>query len=87
VKLGEIIRRWRLSKDLSVAEVAKEIGVSSSTLVHIEMGSMPPASKTLIAVLSWLTSEDKTNGTGKAEREPASVGQESGGEAPAPDGE
>jgi transcriptional regulator with XRE-family HTH domain len=79
MRLGSIIRRWRLAADLPVRDVAAQIGIAPSTLVHMEMGKIPPHSETLIKVVSWLLSEETTNGTGKDQRAVDSVGQESGG--------
>jgi transcriptional regulator with XRE-family HTH domain len=76
-RLGSIIRRWRLSNDLSPAVVAKQIGIAPSTLVHMEQGKMPPHSQTLIAVMNWLlASEEKPNGDQSANEAVSGQGAE-----------
>jgi len=54
MRLGKIIRRWRLSNEFPVKDVAAQIGIAPSTLVHMEQGKLPPHSETLIAVWNWL---------------------------------
>jgi hypothetical protein len=58
-----------------VREVAEQIGIAPSTLVHMEQGKLPPHSKTLIAVWNWLVSEE-ANGTGKNQQSMVGVGPE-----------
>ena len=82
MRLGKIIRRWRLSNEFSVRQISQEIGIAPSTLIHMEMGKVPPHSATLIAVMQWLLGENN-NGTGEDQGRPASAGQESGSEADA----
>ena len=58
------MRRWRLSNDFAVRDIADSIGIAASTLVHIEQGKTPPHSDTLIKLMTWLLSEetDASNG-------------------------
>ena len=56
MRLGEVIRKWRLMSEKGVRETAKEIGVNASTLVRIEAGEGMDA-KTLATVLRWLMEE------------------------------
>ena len=58
MKVGAIIRKWRLANDDSVRKVAAEIGIAPSTLVHIEQGRMPPHSETLITLWNWLITQE-----------------------------
>ena len=53
MKLGDILRRWRRSADLSTREAAAEIGLSVATLNRIERG-MAFDGKTLAVILRWL---------------------------------
>ncbi len=53
MKLGEVIRKWRVFTERSVRDVAAEIGISAATLSRIERGQeMDGAS--LALVLNWL---------------------------------
>jgi len=54
MNLGIVLRKWRLMSELGMREAAKQIGISSPTLCRIEMGHSPD-SKTLMAILNWLT--------------------------------
>ena len=53
MRLGQILRKWRISQELTLREVAKEIGISHSTLARIEHGEACD-SDTIAAVLVWL---------------------------------
>ena len=53
MKLGEVMRKWRTMEDRGVREVAKEIGMSSSTLCRFE-GGKPIDSSTFAKILYWL---------------------------------
>lgn len=53
MKLGAVIRRWRLMEEKDLREVGKEIGISAATLLRIEQGH-DPAGETLAKVLGWL---------------------------------
>jgi transcriptional regulator with XRE-family HTH domain len=59
MRVGAILRKWRLAHDFKVREVAAMIGIAPSTLIHIEQGKMPPHSYTLITLIGWLISEGK----------------------------
>jgi len=56
MQLGEVLRAWRLHKELGVRDAAKLIGLTSATYSRIERGeSMDGVS--LAAVLGWLMSK------------------------------
>lgn len=55
MKLGNVIRKWRTSSDLTTAQVASEIGISISTLNRVEHCE-PMDGKTLATILRWLIS-------------------------------
>lgn len=59
MRLGIVLRKWRLMFDLEVKDVAKEIGISASTLSRLEGGSMPDG-ETLAKVLCFLMAPDAT---------------------------
>jgi transcriptional regulator with XRE-family HTH domain len=56
MKLGDILRKWRLMSDLTVRDAAKEIGISSPTLSRIEQGISMDGT-TLAKILRWMLSK------------------------------
>lgn len=64
MKLGTVIRRYRVTNELTLREVGKEIGIGAATLMRLEQGREPDG-MTLIKVLAWLFSE---NGSKKEKR-------------------
>lgn len=60
MKLGTVIRKYRVNSELSLREVGKEIGIGAATLMRLEQGRDPDG-QTLAKVLAWLfTAEDGT---------------------------
>lgn len=56
-RLGYLIRYWRLSEDVSLRAVAKQIGIAPSVLHGIE-GTQPPVSiKVWFRLMNWLLEE------------------------------
>lgn len=53
MRLGKIIRSWRVNQDLGIREVAAQIGISAATLSRIERGEKMDG-RTLAAILHWL---------------------------------
>ena len=53
MRLGKVLRNWRLIADFGVREAAKELGVSPATLSRVERGYAPDAF-TLAKILNWL---------------------------------
>lgn len=58
MKLGGVIRAYRMHREISLRALAKEIGISAATLMRVEHGYALDA-KTFLAVLGWLTQEVK----------------------------
>lgn len=59
MKLGTVIRKYRVNSELSLREVGKEIGISAATLMRLEQGRDPDG-QTVAKVLAWLfTNEDE----------------------------
>ena len=56
MKLGKVLRKWRLMSELTVREAAKEIGLDAATYVRMELGRMPSA-ETLAKVIIYLIGE------------------------------
>jgi transcriptional regulator with XRE-family HTH domain len=53
-ELGRAIKRHRGELDLSLRDVADEIGVSASTLSRIENGTGKPDSDNIVRITRWL---------------------------------
>jgi transcriptional regulator with XRE-family HTH domain len=51
-KLGAVLKCYRLLKERNLRELAKEIGVSASTLCRLETGRAIDA-ETLVKILNW----------------------------------
>jgi transcriptional regulator with XRE-family HTH domain len=64
MKLGDVLRKWRLMSELDLRTVAAEIGTDASTLIRIEQGRSPSA-ETLRNILIWLLYKESSNGTSK----------------------
>lgn len=65
MKLGQVIRRYRITSELSLRDVGKEIGIGAATLMRLEQGRDPDG-QTLTKVLVWLfRSTNGTKGGGK----------------------
>jgi len=56
VKLGEVLKKWRGWSELTVRDVAKDMGIAASTLCRIENGEMMDG-RTLAAIMQWLFRE------------------------------
>lgn len=61
MKLGEVLRKWRLMSELDVRQAAGMIGLDHATLWRVEQGK-PPSAETLRSILVWMM------GSGKAVR-------------------
>ena len=57
MRLGDVLRKWRLMNELDLRSVGKQIGVSAATLLRIEQGHSPDAN-TFMLVLNWLMSKN-----------------------------
>jgi transcriptional regulator with XRE-family HTH domain len=53
MKLGKVIRKYRVTSELTLRDVGKEIGIGAATLMRIEQGRDPDGS-TLAKILAWL---------------------------------
>jgi transcriptional regulator with XRE-family HTH domain len=56
MRLGDVLRKWRLMSEIDQRTIAAAIGVSFSTLCRIERGKAPDA-YSLVKIINWLTSE------------------------------
>lgn len=58
MRLGEILRKWRLMMEIEQKVVARDIGISESTLCRIEKGQGCDANN-LGKVLRWLLKDEE----------------------------
>jgi len=58
MKIGPLLLRWRAAERIGVRELAKQIGLSYSTLSRVENGE-EPSGKTLAAILRWMLEKPK----------------------------
>jgi len=58
MRLGQILKRWRVMSELNLRTAAKMMGTSTATLSRIERGENPDG-KTLAAILRWILSDWK----------------------------
>lgn len=56
MKLGEVLRKYRIMNELTLREVGKEIGIGAATLMRLEQGRIPDGA-TLAKILNWLLAE------------------------------
>lgn len=64
MKLGKVIRRYRVTSELSLRDVGKDIGIGAATLMRLEQGRDPDGA-TLTKVLMWLLRAEQANGARK----------------------
>ena len=60
MRIGPVLRGWRMHREISLRNLAKEIGISASTLSRLETGENVDAqslSKILIFLISNETQE------------------------------
>lgn len=53
MKLGKVIHKYRITNELTLRELAQEIGIGAATLMRLEQGRDPDG-HTLAKVLHWL---------------------------------
>lgn len=58
MKLGKVIKYYRLIKEIGLRELAVDIGVSAATLSRIENGNFKPDLVTFKKILDWLINDE-----------------------------
>jgi len=53
MRLGEVLKKWRLMKEYDLRTASKLMGIGTATLLRVEMGHSP-GGKTLARLLKWL---------------------------------
>ena len=70
MRLGVVLRKWRLMCEKDLRTAAKEIGLgSAATLMRFEQG-YDPDFRTWIKLMRWLTEKDNTVVLRKNKAEP-----------------
>lgn len=59
MKLGKVIRTYRLMQELTLRELGKEIGIGAATLMRLEQGRDPDG-PTLAKIWTWATKPSPT---------------------------
>jgi transcriptional regulator with XRE-family HTH domain len=52
-KLGQLLRYYRLAEGITLSQLSREIGVSTTTITNIEHG-LPPDTTTTIKIIKWM---------------------------------
>ena len=61
MKLGEVLRKWRLMSEIDLRTAASWMNTDASTLIRIEQGRSPSA-ETLRNILLWLLYKENDHG-------------------------
>lgn len=59
MKLGIVIKKYRLMSEMDLRSLAKEIGIGAATLMRIEMGHEPSYTN-FKKILDWLSQRSLT---------------------------
>ena len=58
MRLGIVLRRWRLMSELDLRTAAKAMGTDAATLLRIESGR-DPSLRTFTKILAWMLAKDR----------------------------
>jgi transcriptional regulator with XRE-family HTH domain len=53
MRIGDVLRKWRLARELTLRQVATEIGIGATALLRVEQNKNPDGA-TIAAILKWL---------------------------------
>lgn len=59
MRIGEILRKWRISMELTQKEVALQMKITPSTLCRLEKDGSLPGARALAKILNFILSEAK----------------------------
>ena len=57
MRLGTVLKKYRMNREITIRDMAKEIGISYPTYCRIEHGQDIDAS-TFMKILAWLTTAE-----------------------------
>lgn len=57
MRIGMLLKKWRLVNELSIRQVAEEVGIGAATLYKIETGK-PIDATTQLKLFNWLFAEE-----------------------------
>lgn len=64
MRLGIVLKKFRLMTEKDLRTLAKEIGIGTSTLMRLEHGHDPDY-RTFKKILDWLSKKESPDGMGK----------------------
>lgn len=56
--IGKVIRKWRVTSEISLRDAADAMKLDQATLLRVEQGKMPSA-ETLRNIVFWLLKDDQ----------------------------
>lgn len=59
LRLGWVLRKWRIHEEMTVREAARLIGIHYTTYCRLECGHGKPDADTILKLFAWLFSERK----------------------------
>ena len=76
MRVGEVLKKWRIMSDLDLQTVANELGISSKILSNLERGTVPNG---IVCgrIIAWLFSQPVSANGSNPQKGPESVGKES----------
>lgn len=61
MKLGKVLRKYRISQEATIRDMAKEMTIPYPTLSRIENGAEDVEARTLMKVFNWLCSAEEND--------------------------
>jgi len=80
MRIGAILKKWRVVSDLELKEVAQEIGIGESALRRLEGGTQKPDAQNILKMIHWLFMEEPNGDSENSQHGPESSGEKSGDE-------
>ena len=82
MRLGEVLRKWRVMSEMDLRQASKKIGIAHSTLLRLEEGKLPPHGETVVKLIVWLLEDERANDNSQAEQPVPRAEPQLGSEAP-----
>jgi transcriptional regulator with XRE-family HTH domain len=58
MRIGTVLRKWRITEERTLRETAKELGIGTTALLRVEQDKNPDGT-TIAAILRWLLGKDR----------------------------